>query len=315
MKIFRIYQAVASLAVVAMLSCGHQALAQDNRHPHFNKVVVPQPKTDSKNVRSAATPVPNLYSLQASFIQDYPVISANADGSNLWPCLDLYQGGPGSNPDCPTLGIPSVPFPLGALVTGFPAYSWPLENTPGAGNGFGCDALSNGTTGALAAQYNPCGQIFTSYEDDTSDFTDDLLQRIVVTQAGAVIYDSGLVDFGPAGPSVTYPVSVFLTYDTNFGFWPGTSIGPNNGNCSPNFNYPLTSAANPGAVYVVEAGKTCQEPVPGVATFTTFTALATPAYTKVTGLACTSRGVASPCYTVEWSKKYAIPQNWNIFLK
>ncbi len=149
------------------------------------------------------------------------MISANADGSDLWPCLDLYQGGPGSNPDCPTLGIPSVPFPLGALVTGFPAYSWPLENTPGAGNGFGCDALSNGTTGALAAQYNPCGQIFTSYEDDTSDFTDDLLQRIVVTQAGAVIYDSGLVDFGPAGPSVTYPVSVFLTYDTNFGFWPG----------------------------------------------------------------------------------------------
>lgn len=189
-----------------------------------------------------------------------------------------------------------------------------LENTQGVGNGYGCDALTNGTTGPLPSQYIPCGQIFTSFEDDTGDFSDDLLQRIVVTQGTSIIYDSGIVDYGPAGPSVSYPVSVILNYDANFGFWPGASVGPNNGNCSSNSDYPLTSPANPGKAYVVESGKTCQEPVPGVATFTTFTALATPEYTKVTGIRCTRQGVASPCYTVKWTKHHEIRQDWNISL-
>jgi len=314
MKISRRSQMLASLAMGALFICGQQAQAQDNHRPHFNKIVVPLQKPDSKTVRAQPGAVPNLYSLQASFIQDFPIIGANADGTDLWPCVDLYQGIAGSNPDCPTLGDPSVPLPLGAIVNGFPARSWPLENAQGAGNGFGCDALVNGTTGPFGSQYNPCGQVSTAYEDDTNDSTDDLLQRVVVTQGTTIIYDSGLVDYGPAGPSVSYPVSVFLAYDTNFGFWPGASIGPNNGNCSANFNYPLTSPVNPGDMYVVEGGKTCQEPVSGLATFTTFTALATPAYTKVTGVRCTSQGVASPCYTVNWTKNYEIKQDWNIFL-
>jgi hypothetical protein len=313
MKIHRTLQMLASLAMVASFFCGQQVLAQDGKHPRLHRIPVPSQQSHG-NARSQATPTPNLYSLQASFIDDYPVIGANADGTDLWPCADIFLGVAGSSPDCPTLGNPSVPFPLGALVTGFSFYSWPLANTQGNGDNFGCDALLNGTTGPLAAQYNPCGQVFTAYEDDTEDSTDDLLQRVVVTQGTAVIYDSGLVDYGPAGPTVTYPVSVVLNYDANFGFWPGDSAGPNNGNCSPNSHYPLASPTNPGAVYVVESGKTCQEPVSGPAKFATFTALATPTYTKVTGMQCTSNGVASPCYTVKWTKNYEIRQDWNIFL-
>ncbi|MGA3092307.1 MAG: hypothetical protein ABSD75_27195 [Terriglobales bacterium] len=314
MKTSRLSQRFASLAIVAFLICGQQALAQDNGRPRFNRITVPRQKSAGNTHQAQTAAAPNLYSLQASFIADYPVIGANADGTDLWPCLDLYQGGPGSSPDCPTLGDPSIPFPLGALVSGYSAYTWPLKNAAGAGNGFGCDALVNGTTGPLAVQYNPCGQIFTSFEDDTGDFADDLLQRIVVRQGASVIYDSGTVDYGPAGPSVNYPVVVFLNYDTNFGFWPGASTGPNNGNCSGSSDYPLASPANPGKVYVVESGKTCREPVSGLTTFTTTTVLATPAYTKVTGTACTARAVASPCYTVKWTKNHEIWQNWNIFL-
>jgi hypothetical protein len=314
MKTYCMSQMLASLAVVALFICGQQAPAQDNHQSRFSRIVVPRSNAGNKTARATASPTPNLYPLQASFAQDYPIIGANADGFDLWPCVNSYQGVAGSNPDCPTLGDPSVPLPNGALVNGFPAYSWPLENQ-GAVDGYGCDALVNGTTGTLAAQYDPCGEIFTAYEDDTNDPTDDLLQRVVVTQGTSIIYDSGTVDYGPAPSNITYPVDVILSYDANFGYWPGASVGPNNGNCSANINYPLTSPSFPAPYYVVEGGKTCQEPVSGLATFKTFTALATPTYTQLTGAKCTSRGVASPCYTVKWIKNYEIRQDWNIFLQ
>jgi hypothetical protein len=316
MRTHRMLQMFASLALVAFFACAQPLQAQENHRPHANKIVVPLQKSHTSNFTPAQTalPTPNLYWLQASFTADYPIISANADKTDLWVCANQYLGPAGSNPDCPTLGDPSIPFPAGGLVSGVPGYSWPLQNQVGVGNGFGCDALVNGTSGPLANQYNPCGQILTSYEDDTFDSTDDLLQRIVVRQGDKIIYDSGTVDYGPAGPGVDYPAVAFLTYDTNFGFWPGASNGPNNGNCSPNYSYPLTSATFPGGMYVVESGTTCQEPVPGLATFTSYIALATPTYTKVTGERCASLGVASPCYTVKWTKNYEIHQDWNIFL-
>jgi hypothetical protein len=312
---YRTWQMYALLATVAVFVCRQQALAQDNHHPHANKTIVSVRSFHSNTTRTMALPSPNLYSLQALFTADYPVIGANADGSDLWVCLNYYLGDAGSNPDCPTLGDPSVPFPTGGMVSGAPAFSWPLQNMEGVGNGFGCDALVNGSTGPLATQYNPCGQILTSYEDDTLDRTDDLLQRVVVRQGEKIIYDSGTVDYGPAGAGVDYPAVAFLSYDTNFGFWPGASNGPNNGNCSPNYAYPLTSPTFPHLpMYVVESGTTCQEPVPGVASITTYTALATPTYTKVTGAWCESLGVISPCYTVKWTKNYEIHQDWSIFL-
>jgi hypothetical protein len=204
---------------------------------------------------------------------------------------------------------------------GRPAYTWALQNNDiigfGLGNGIGCDALINGTVGQPyqpGVVYKPCGQIFTSFEDDTGDSTDDLLQRVVVRQGANIIYDSGIVDFGPAG-AIKYPVDVVLYSDANFGYWPGALDGPNNGNCSGNIGYPLTAPAFPAASYVVESNSTCQQPVPGPATFITYTELATPQYKQVTGMACTSKGVASPCFTVKWTRRYEIHQDFNIFLQ
>ncbi len=53
----------------------------------------------------------------------------------------------------------------------------------------------------------------------------------------------------------------------------------------------------------------------GPATFTTYTELATPEYARLTGRACTSKGAASPCFTVKLNRRYLIHQNWQIFLE
>ena len=256
-----------------------------------------------------------IVGLQANFTQAYPTMGANADGSDIWPCL-----GRGNNTDCAMVGNPPVPLPRGGIVMGRPAFTWALQNNDiigfGLGNGTGCDALTNGTVGqpSEGVLYRPCGQIVTTYEDDTGDSTDDLLQRIVVTQGNKIIFDSGIVDFGPAGP-INYPVSVILDTDANFGYWPGAQNGPNNGNCTGNINYPLSAAAFPATGYTLASNSTCEQPVAGPATFTTYTELATPEYERVTGRPCTSKGVASPCFTVKFSRRYLIHQNWQIFLE
>jgi hypothetical protein len=256
-----------------------------------------------------------IVGLQANFTQAYPTMGANADGSDIWPCL-----GRGNNTDCAMVGNPPVPLPRGGIVMGRPAFTWALQNNDiigfGLGNGTGCDALTNGTVGqpSEGVLYRPCGQIVTTYEDDTGDSTDDLLQRIVVTQGNKIIFDSGIVDFGPAGP-INYPVSVILDTDANFGYWPGAQNGPNNGNCTGNINYPLGAAAFPATGYTLASNSTCEQPVAGPATFTTYTELATPEYERVTGRPCTSKGVASPCFTVKFSRRYLIHQNWQIFLE
>jgi len=92
--------------------------------------------------------------------------------------------------DCSTV-------PDGGVVVGGPAYIWQLNNNTFSGNGYGCNAFTNGTTST--GTYNPCGQTESWYEDDSNDTsaTDELLYSIVVTQGSAIIADSGEVDFGP----------------------------------------------------------------------------------------------------------------------
>jgi hypothetical protein len=315
MKTYRVYSLVASFSMLAISLCCEAVASNETHH----RILLPAERQEAVSAaqRPDTSPPPQLISLQANFTQTYPTVSANADGSDVWPCF----GRVAANADCPTVGNPTVQLPRGAIVMGRPAFTWALQNNDiigfGLGNGTGCDALTNGTVGQPfepGVLYRPCGQIFTSFEDDTGDSTDDLLQRIVVRQGTNIIYDSGIVDFGPAGP-INYPVDVALFGDANFGFWPGALNGPNNGNCSGNSNYPLTAATFPVTGYVVESNSTCQEPVSGPATFTTFTRLATPEYKQVTGRACTSKGVASPCFTVKWTRKYEIHQDFNIFLQ
>lgn len=305
------------LSALALIATGLSAQAAGFKEFH-HRLLLPsvRVKPDNMMQSSSLAPPPALIGLQAHFTQAYPSITANADGSDVWPCL-----GRGNNVDCAMIGNPPVPLPRGGIVMGRPAFTWALQNDNiigfGLGNGVGCDAFTNGTVGQVytpGVLYRPCGQIFTSYEDDTGDSTDDLLQRVVVKQGGNIIYDSGLVDFGPAGP-IKYPVDVILFTDANFGFWPGAQDGPNNGNCSGNIGYPLTAPTFPGTTYVVASNTTCQQPVAGPATFTTYTELATPDYRQVTGRACTNLGVASPCFTVKWTRRYLIHQDWNIFLE
>jgi hypothetical protein len=292
--------------------CAKPSLAQVH---HLQMRPAPQAQAVANAaVRTETVALPSrLVALQATMTQVYPTIGANADGTDLWPCFGFS---PNPNPDCATAGNPEIQLPLGGAILGFPSHVWKLQ-AEGSINGIGCDALTNGTTGPSGVAYKPCGQIATWYEDDTFDSTDDLLQRIVVTQGveERIIYDSGVVDYGPAGPAVQYPVTVILNTDANFGYWPGAASGPNNGNCSGNSGYPLASPDNPGKVYVVGGHTSCEGPVPGPAHFTTYTVLATPTYTQVTGAACASKGVASPCYTVSWMKTDEIHQDFDVFFQ
>jgi hypothetical protein len=252
-------------------------------------------------------PIKNLYGLQAAFTQVYPTPGANADLTDIWPC---FGNSSTPNGDCPTIGNPTITFPSGAAALGAPAYVWLLAN-PGA-NGYGCDSSTNGTT---STSYLPCGQTETWYEDDTGDTTDELLYSLVVTQGTTVLVDSGTVDFGVnTFGGLTPPPDVIIYGDQNFGNWAGATTGPNNANCTADVNYPLAAAANPGSVYIVAAGKTCNNPVAGAATLTAVTELATPKYTKSTSSkVCGS--VGPPCYTVRWTKKYSITQKWTIFFE
>jgi hypothetical protein len=299
---------LSGLLLTSVALCG-LASAAELRQRHM------LPSSDAQQAPRAAlaagtieTPPARIFALQANLTQVFPTINVNADGSDLWPCLGHATG----NPDCPVVGNPSRPLPRGGIVVGFPSNIWSLASGPAAVNGVGCDALTNGTTGAQPAQYRPCAQLDTWFEDNSNDPTDDLLQRIIVTQGSRVIYDSGTVDYGPAGP-ITYPVRVLLNYDVNFGFWPGAAVGPNNGNCSADVGYPLSAPAYPGTTYVVAAGQTCEQPIAGKAHFFTVTELATPKYTEASGKVCSASGVASPCFTVTWTRHDEIHQDFDAF--
>jgi len=76
---------------------------------------------DALAQRPATSPPPALIGLQANFTQAYPTIGANADGSDVWPCL-----GRGNNTDCAMTGNPPVPLPRGGIVMGRPAFTWAL---------------------------------------------------------------------------------------------------------------------------------------------------------------------------------------------
>jgi hypothetical protein len=311
--------AVASMATPQTSAAQQASQVSQQQRPRMHMKMVRKDfaATDNSGRNWAAAPPNRLYPLQAAFTQTYPTIGANSDGTDVWPCTGGASATTGPDPDCPTIGSPTILFPTLATAIGNPAFVWQLKNTPGSGNGQGCDALINGT-GHLGVPYLPCGQVETWYEDDSNDSTDDLLYTMTVTQGDRTIASSGTVDYGPNPAAGTTPASDVIIYDPiNFGFGPGDgpSTGPNNGNCTPDYNYPLTAPAFPGGVFLVAAGRTCVEPVQGPATITVVTALAEPVYTKVTGKACTANGVASPCYTVEYVKKQEICQSWDIWLE
>jgi hypothetical protein len=294
----RLLPLLAFLAVIALLVCGQQAFAQNaqTRHPSYRIHFAPRGVEVGFEGEQLTTVPKNLYGLTQAFTATaFPTV--NSDGSDLWPC---FGGGTATNPDCPSIGSPTRPFPVGGVALGVPEYVWSLTK---------CDATSTSSPN--------CGETETFYEDDSGDTADDLTYIVTATQGSGTslkyIYDSGLVDFraNPFG-GLTPPADVIIFGPSNFGTM-GNPTGPNNGDCFANFAYPLTSPTQTG-VYVIAAGKTCSAPVSGLVTFTAVTELAKPTYTKQTTVAKCD-GVGPPCYTVTYAKKFAVTQKWSIWLQ
>jgi len=297
----RSFLVLTSLAVIAIWVCGQLALAEDGPRQHYQIRVVPRAGQGAIYSVNPLALVSNLYGLTAAFTATaFP--TTNSDGSDLWPC---FGGGTTVNPDCPSIGDPTIDFPVGGVALGVPAYVWSLAD---------CNATS--TSSPL------CGETETFYEDDSGDTTDQLTYSIVATQGSTEIYNSGTVVFGPNPFGGLSPAADVVIYGpTSFGN-EGQTGGANNGNCFADFNYPLTSPTFPGT-YGVAAGKICSPAVSGLVTITATTELATPTYTMQTSKGkCTpvvngqhGTTVGPPCYTVTFTKKFAALQRWNIFLQ
>src|ERR1700691_6132547 len=91
---------------------------------------------DSLDVTRRLAPTPTIYPLQATLTQINATEYSNADGTDLWPCFG-YGSATQPNIDCPTLGDPSIPFPVGGVAVGVPQYVWKLANNSGYGYGNG----------------------------------------------------------------------------------------------------------------------------------------------------------------------------------
>jgi hypothetical protein len=292
----RIFQ-VAVLVLIVAFCFGQFALAADPHH--WTVKAIPSGSVRANGAHSNAADANNLYAEYAAFVLS-PVTAYvnpfNTDGSELWPC---FGGGTAANTDCSSIGDPAQPY-VGVSL-GAPSWTWPLSL---------CDASSTADAG------NYCGQTNTWYEDDSLDSTDDLTYLIYATQGAATnfIADSGTVDFGPNVYGVLNPgYSVIIYGDQNFGTY-GVAAGPNNGACSGPYNYPLTAPANPGAVYVIPAGKTCHNPASGLVNFAAVTEIGTPKYKKSTSATVCAPAGGPPCWTVSFTKKKAITQKWSIWL-
>ena len=264
----RFFQVLASLAVVAFFVCGQQALAEGHQY-HIQVVQRANPEQAPTN----PPPKSNLYALQQAFTATPGAV--NTDGSDLWPC---FGNGAGTG-DCPFIGDPQVNFPVGGVAVGSAAYVWSYTN---------CD----GDTSTSPV----CGQTETWYSDDSNDTTDDLTYAITATQVQSgvtvTLADSGTVDFAGVNPFGSTPGAAIVIYgDQNFGDL-GVTTGPNNGNCSANVNYPVASNVESGITYpyVIAAGATCVNPLPGLVTLTATTELAGPNTPKPTKVVPQARG-------------------------
>ncbi len=284
----------AVLALIVAFCFGTIAMAAEVPH-HWSVKLMPGSAERVQKLHPRAADANGLYSSGAAFVGspfDYYANPINGDGSEIWPC---FGGGTSANADCPTLGSPAQDnF---SVAIGSPAFTYSLA---------ACDATSTSS--------NYCGQTNTWYEDDTLDSTDELLYIITATEGSTTNYiaDSGTVDFGPNVYGVSNPgYNVIIYGDQTFGT-EGQS-GVNNGECSAAYNYPLSSPANPGGVYIVPAGKTCHAPTSGLVTLSATTEIGAPKYTKST-LASFCGVVGTPCYKTTWTKKFSLAQKWTIWL-
>src|SRR4051794_20568392 len=91
---------ILPVAVLVLTSLNTDAAELKQFH-HRLLMSSPRATTNGLAQLSGPSPPPALISLQGHFTQAYPDISANTDGSDVWPCL-----GNGKNPDCAMIGNP-----------------------------------------------------------------------------------------------------------------------------------------------------------------------------------------------------------------
>src|SRR5580698_4421658 len=94
---------IVSMLAVATTFNGPSAHASEAHH----RLMLPAAQAQKPNPSETL----QIVGLTANFTQAYPTIGANADGSDIWPCL-----GRGNNTDCALVGNPPVPLPRGGIV-------------------------------------------------------------------------------------------------------------------------------------------------------------------------------------------------------
>jgi len=291
----RLFAVLAVLAVVVFCISG--AIAEETPHSHIAVL-----KHAPSDVRPLTGPPTGLWIPWADFAAFSN--ATNSDGTFLWPCFGSYVPSSGTNtgiaanPDCPTIGDPSVPFPNGGVVVGNPNYLWAVAD---------CNATSTSAPN--------CGDQETFVTDNTADLTDDLFFSLVITQGTTTIYDSGTQVYGANVFGLTaadFPI-IWINYNPQNLGDQGITTGPNNGNCLANLNYPLTSDTSPTFPYYIAGGKTCGAATAGVATGTVTIEYGKPAYTKET-TAAKCDGVTPPCYTVKFTKEHEATYKFTIDL-
>src|SRR5277367_6326300 len=99
----RLFQVFAPLVIVAFLVFGQQVVAQAVPHNYHTQIVH---RVNPEGARPPGNPPPadNLYPIQQAFVVTPVPLGSNSDGTDLWPCF----GGSSANPDCPTIGDPSI---------------------------------------------------------------------------------------------------------------------------------------------------------------------------------------------------------------
>jgi hypothetical protein len=294
------FHATVLFAIVAFCACSQTAFAR----PH---AVV----TQHSQVQPTSYPAPGLYAVTQAFAgSPYdPNLPGNgwtnnSDGSDLWPCF----GDGGGNGDCPSIGNPSTSFH--GIALGSPYFTWSLAACDGTTNGtqnpYTWDQGATWQNTAINGYYVPCGQINNFYQDYTGDTSDEILWRAQVTQGQNVIADTGTQDWGPNQFAAFFGELVVFYQDFNFGAL-GDS-GPNNGNCVPDSNYPNTIPPVLTYPVITAVGHTCVDPVPGPATISLETSVATPTWT------CKDKEGAITC-KVKYATVYSLKQSWSIYLQ
>ena len=188
----RLFQVIASLAIVVFLVCGQQALAQHHL----------QARTMSGTHQGAVKPAAGfdeLFQLSSGFGALPPV---DGNGNDEWPCFPNPANA--NFPDCSNIAT-------GGVVLGTPAYTWSLAS---------CDANAGTNTN--------CGQIFWLYEDDTNDNTDPLIVSITVKQGTEYVLDTGSVNLG----TNPFPAGSVIVISDDVAFGTLGQTGKNNGFCN-----------------------------------------------------------------------------------